>query len=148
MVADDLCPATTTTSLLRTRVGGFRRRRSGRKSRRARVRSMFTPGSRVCAYKTAPGRREWPNRDPIGEDGGKNLYRSVRNAPVSLGDVDGRIPIEGPCCMPGMGGYNGDKRTSHGSCSSRMRSPWLALERTDIREMGLIIHSVINNYAC
>lgn len=28
---------------------------------------MFTPGSRVCAYRTASGRGKWPSRDPIGE---------------------------------------------------------------------------------
>ena len=28
---------------------------------------MFTPGSRVCAYKMESGRHEWPNRDPMGD---------------------------------------------------------------------------------
>ena len=49
----------------KTRVKGCRHRPSGRLSRRSRGRSMFTPGSRVCAYKTASGRGEWPNRDPL-----------------------------------------------------------------------------------
>jgi len=47
---------------------------------------MFTPGSRACAYKTASGRHEWPNRDPIGEKGGLNLYGFVGNS--SLNKVD------------------------------------------------------------
>jgi len=51
---------------------------------------MFTPGSRACAYKTASGRHEWPNRDPIGERGGRNLYEFVRNNPVDYIDPDWR----------------------------------------------------------
>jgi hypothetical protein len=41
----------------------------GQTSGRGRCRSMFTPGSRACAYKTASGRRKWLNRDPLGEPG-------------------------------------------------------------------------------
>jgi len=74
------------TSSPKTRVGGFRRRPSGRLSRRARSRSMFTPGSRTCAYKTASGLGKWPNRDPKGElgfillkDGWIKRYRSSSN---------------------------------------------------------------------
>src|SRR5271167_381453 len=74
------------TPLPKTRVGGFRRRPSGRLSRRGRSRSMFAPGSRACAYKTASGRGNWPNRDPIGERGGINLYEDVRNNPVRYVD--------------------------------------------------------------
>lgn len=50
---------------------------------------MFTPGSRACAYKTASGRAEWPNRDPIGEEGGLNLYGFVYNNPMSFLDPYG-----------------------------------------------------------
>src|SRR5277367_2126857 len=57
------------TSSPKTRVGGSRRHPSGRLSRRDRCRSMFTPGLRACAYKTASGRHEWPNKDPLGEPG-------------------------------------------------------------------------------
>jgi RHS repeat-associated protein len=35
-------------------------------------------------YNASTGR--WPNRDPLGEKGGKNLYAFVRNAPVDLFD--------------------------------------------------------------
>jgi hypothetical protein len=38
---------------------------------------MFTPGSRVCAYKTASGRGEWPNRDPIGEPGFETVRKEM-----------------------------------------------------------------------
>ena len=77
------------TSPRKTRVGGSRCRASGRLSRRARRRSMFTPGSRACAYKTASGRHEWLNRDPIGELGGLNLYGYVGNNPISFVDPNG-----------------------------------------------------------
>jgi len=50
---------------------------------------MFTPGSRACAYRTASGRAKWPNRDPIEERGGMNLYGFVRNNPVSNTDPFG-----------------------------------------------------------
>ena len=71
------------TSSRKTRVRGFRRRASGQTSSRRRCRSIITPGSRGCAYKTVSGRHEWPNRDPIGERGGINLYRFVGNNPVN-----------------------------------------------------------------
>ena len=71
------------TPLPKTRVGGFRRHASGRLSRRGHSRSMFTPGSRTCAYKTASGLGKWPNRDPMGERGFEilrqhNAYRVLR----------------------------------------------------------------------
>jgi len=78
--------STWATSPLKTRVGGSRCRPSGRLSRRGRCRSMFTPGLRGCGYKTVSGRHEWPNRDPIGERGGLNLYGYVGNNPISRVD--------------------------------------------------------------
>jgi len=74
------------TSPRKTRVRGFRRCASGQTSSRRRCRSMFTPGSRVCGYKTVSGRHEWLNRDPIGELGGLNLYAYVGNNPIDLFD--------------------------------------------------------------
>jgi len=74
------------TPLPKTRVGGFRRRPSGRLSRRGRRRPIITPGSRACGYKTVSGRHEWPNRDPIQEFGGLNLYGYVANNPINLID--------------------------------------------------------------
>lgn len=67
----------------KTRARNFCLTASGRFSRRRRVRPMFTPGSRACGYRTASGRAKWPNRDPIGEAGGINLYGYVFNDPVN-----------------------------------------------------------------
>jgi len=50
---------------------------------------MFTPASRACAYRTASGRAKWPNRDPIGEKGGVNLYGFAENNPVNQMDLLG-----------------------------------------------------------
>jgi hypothetical protein len=88
----------------KTRAWGSRCHPSGRNYRRGRFRSMFTPGSRACVYKTASGRSIWPNRDPINEPGfnlltGKSgafdldeekaIYCFVRNEPISRSDVLG-----------------------------------------------------------
>ena len=96
------------TSPLKTRVGVFRRRPSGRLSSRGRGRSMFTPGSRACAYKTASGRGNWPSIDPINEAGfklcagrgngfysidEKNLYGFLGNAPLDYYDANGLNPV-------------------------------------------------------
>ena len=61
----------------KTRVGVFSGGPSGRLSRRGRGRSINTPGSRGCAYKTASGRHEWPNRDPLNESGFELLHGPV-----------------------------------------------------------------------
>ncbi len=89
-------PHPTFTQLLphrpKTRVWGFFGSPSGRLSRRGRGRSMFTPGSRACAYKSASGLGNWPNRDPIGERGGINLYAYVHNSPLTYIDKLGLAP--------------------------------------------------------
>src|ERR1700722_14817493 len=76
------------TPLPKTRVGGFRRHASGRLSRRGHSRSMFTPGSRACAYKTASGLGKWPNRDPLNELGSllmrREPYHFIRNGEKNL----------------------------------------------------------------
>jgi hypothetical protein len=69
---------------------------------------MFTPGSRACAYKTASGRGEWPNQDPINElgfnlliqsrhafnwDEEKNLYGFVGNSPAGSVDPYGLLSL-------------------------------------------------------
>lgn len=81
------------TSPLRTRIRGFNRGLSGRKTRRQAGRPMNAPGLRACAYKTASGRREWPNRDPLGEHAGVNLYRYLYNSPLDYFD-----PLGTDCC--------------------------------------------------
>ncbi|QYY37438.1 RHS repeat-associated core domain-containing protein [Ruficoccus sp. ZRK36] len=40
----------------------------------------------------SPGIGRWPSRDPIGEDGGVNLYGMVNNDPINYWDVLGRWP--------------------------------------------------------
>ena len=69
----------------------FRRRPSGHLSRRGRSRTRFTLGSRACAYKTASSLPEWPNRDPIEEQGGLNLYVFIGNDGVNRIDVLGQM---------------------------------------------------------
>jgi hypothetical protein len=73
---------------------------------------MFTPGSRTCAYKTASGRGKWPNRDPIQEAGGLNLYTYVANNPIYLHDVMGlsgtlTIDVRAGGGIPGLIGSSG-----------------------------------------
>jgi RHS repeat-associated protein len=41
-----------------------------------------------------PATQRWLNRDPIGEEGGINLYGYVRNDPIRYVDRDGRIPVD------------------------------------------------------
>ena len=45
------------------------------------------------AYNPVLGR--WISRDPIGEDGGVNLYGYVQNSPLISTDPDGRLPMTG-----------------------------------------------------
>ena len=78
------------TSPPQTRARGFRCTPSGRKSGRGRFHSMFTPHSSTCVYKDASGQANWPNRDPLGEEGGINLYGYTMNDPVNWSDSDGR----------------------------------------------------------
>lgn len=54
---------------------------------------MFTPGSRACAYKTASGRGNWPNRDPLEEQGGVNTYALSDNDAVNFCDSLGRLKV-------------------------------------------------------
>ena len=89
---------TWTTSPRKTRARSFCRTPSGRLSRRARVRPMFTPGSRGCGYSTASGRAKWPSRDPIEEKGGLNLYAFVSNTPANGIDLLGMVS-RGACLL-------------------------------------------------
>ena len=73
----------------KTHVRAFRRHLSGRRCGRGRHRAIKSPRARGCIYKTTSGRSGWPNRDPLGERGGANLYRFVGNNPVSKTDLLG-----------------------------------------------------------
>lgn len=99
-----LAATTWPTSPRKTRVRGFRHRASGQTSSRRRCRSIITPGLRGCGYKTVSGRHEWPNRDPIQELGGLNLYGYVGNDPINKIDPRG---LEGGDAEANPGGVNG-----------------------------------------
>ena len=82
------------TSPRKTRVRGFYGYSSGRfSSRRRRSRAIAT-GCGACGYKTASGRGKWVNRDPLGENGGLNLYAFVVNQPTLFMD---RWGLAGGC---------------------------------------------------
>jgi hypothetical protein len=106
----------------KTRARGVRRHSSGRKLRRGRFRSINTPGLRACGYKTAPGRSNWPNRDPIAEKGGRNLYGFVDNRPLTRIDWLG-------LCTPG------DKRKI--KCNAHV-SDWTSNPELDGAKGGLV----------
>jgi RHS repeat-associated protein len=101
VAGERLSPAATLTSSQKTRVRGFRRCASGRLSRPGQRSPGFTLGLRACSYKSASGRREWLNRDPLGEYGGMNLYGFSLNDPILFADTDGRqILILAPPVVP------------------------------------------------
>jgi hypothetical protein len=75
-----LSSITTGNCFPKTRVRGFRRRASGRLSLVAAQSPGFTPGWRTCAYKTVSGRREWPNRDPLGDRAFRSRIGYVQTA--------------------------------------------------------------------
>jgi len=68
-----------------------RERLSGSKARRTGRSMLTTPARRPSCRRSAPslvGR--WPNRDPLNELGGVNLYAFVHNNPVDFVDTDGQ----------------------------------------------------------
>jgi len=50
-------------------------------------------GNRLTTTKIASGRTYWPNRDPLEELGGPNIYGFIYNKSQSWGDVLGAYPI-------------------------------------------------------
>jgi RHS repeat-associated protein len=54
-----------------------------------------------------PNLQRWPNRDPIGEAGGINLYRCVANNPICFVDSDGRSVLVLPGFLAGAGAGTG-----------------------------------------
>ena len=73
----------------KTRVGNSRHNPSGRRWGRSPICSMSTPGFRRYTYQTVPGRSGWPSRDPLGEQGGNNLYGFVANNGINSVDRNG-----------------------------------------------------------
>jgi RHS repeat-associated protein len=112
------------TSPLKTRVGGSRGCPPGRSSgRRVRTREIATTCRRY-GYKTALGRSSWPNRDPIQEKGGLNLYGFARNCSLSVVDPLGLAakftePNHCCSCIPGsvFAGLVLGERVNHGEQS-------------------------------
>ncbi|MSU36443.1 MAG: hypothetical protein EXS36_15370 [Pedosphaera sp.] len=84
------------TSPQKTRVWDFSAAESGHHPVVALRNCGIATGSDEFAYETASGRPIWPNRDPIGEGDGPNLYAFVRNRPMNYGDIDGRTGWDFP----------------------------------------------------
>ncbi len=123
------------TSPLKTRVGGFRGCPSGRSSRNAPPSRETATGCRRYGYKTVLGRSRWPNRDPIGEKGGVNLYGFVRNAPCGFYDPLGK---EVPVWLRWGGGagaalvalyYGGNYACDRWACPRYVQAAFAAAER-------------------
>jgi RHS repeat-associated protein len=90
----NLAADTFPTASPKTRVGGSDAWPSGRFANENPQSPEIATGSGACAYKTAAGRREWLNRDPLGEMGGINLYRFVGNDPINQIDPNGEWASE------------------------------------------------------
>ena len=71
------------TCSFKNRVWGFSATGSGRISICRPLRRRTATGYRGCGYKTVSGRAQWLSRDPLGEEGGINLYGYVGNNPVN-----------------------------------------------------------------
>jgi uncharacterized protein RhaS with RHS repeats len=67
----------------------------------ALVSLMFLGIQEASAYYD-PGVQRWINRDPIGEEGGRNLYGYVENRPVDWIDAFGLKGAEDLCQKPDM----------------------------------------------
>jgi hypothetical protein len=87
-----------------------RRLPSGRSVRRSRRDHRAAGSSRACGYGIVEGLPVWPNRDPLAEMGGINLYGFVRNAPTQLVDLFG---------LDSLGLWDRPPGTSPLACSRR-----------------------------
>ena len=77
----------------KTRVGNSRHNPSGRRCGRGQVCSMSTPRFWSYTYHTVLGRSGWPNRDPLGEQGGLNQYGLLENDSVNFIDSLGMAKL-------------------------------------------------------
>ena len=62
---------------------GFEANPSGRLGEEVPANQYSTRGYEAYGYESASGRAEWQSRDPIGEQGGINLYGYVGNNPIN-----------------------------------------------------------------
>jgi RHS repeat-associated protein len=109
---------------------------SGRNVRRLTENLTAATGLRACRYAIAPGHPVWLNRDPIGEEGGINLYRFADNKPVSIIDALGlqaELPPGFNYYSPGAGEY-GDwiPGSNFEDCELQSR------ERRDLRNLNSV----------
>lgn len=77
------------TSPQETRVGGPLPAWSGRLISDAFLKLSIAPTYDELAYEIVSGRRQWPNRDPLGIEGGINLYAYVGNRSIDQIDPYG-----------------------------------------------------------
>jgi hypothetical protein len=78
----------------KTRARNFCRQASGRLSRRGARTPIITPGFRACGYKSASGRRQWLNRDPLGDLAALPNFVPLLNRPIGS-DSDNVISADG-----------------------------------------------------
>jgi hypothetical protein len=84
-----LAPLKRATSTPKTRVWSFENTPSGRPCADLDLSWENAMGSVQYTYRNASGRAEWLSRDPIGINGGINLYGYVGNGPINLFDPYG-----------------------------------------------------------
>jgi len=73
----------------KTRLRGFSSSRSGRRMQRGPSTPPRATGYRAHPYNISLGRPDWQSRDPIGENGGMDLYSYVENNSVNHIDAFG-----------------------------------------------------------
>lgn len=98
-------------------------------ARRAGRNRPTTPGRRpLCQRSDSTHVAVWPNRDPLGERGGANLYGFVYNNPLNLVDTDGRqsYAISGP-------GWSTSFQKANGSINSTNTLDQLTRRQTSVR---------------